>query len=149
MDVKTAFHRGNLSKDVCMTKPGVFTPRNGNKVCKLQRSICELKQASRSWNIRFDETVKEFSFSQNSDNPCVYKKISGSAAVFMKTTFHRGNLSKDVCMTKPEVFTPRNGNKVCKLQRSIYELKQASRSWNIRFDETIKEFSFSQNSDEP
>ena len=33
----------------------------------------------------------------------------------MKTTFHKRNLSKDVCMTQPEVFTPINGNKVCKL----------------------------------
>ena len=51
MDVKTAFHKGNLSKDVCMTQSEVFTPRNGNKVCKLQRSIYGLKQASISWNI--------------------------------------------------------------------------------------------------
>ena len=49
----------------------------------------------------------------------------------MKTNFYKGNLSKDVCMTQPEVFTPRHGNKVCKLQRSIHGLKQASRSWNI------------------
>ena len=31
------------------------------------------------------------------------------------TTFRKGNLSKDVCMTQPKVFTPRNGNKVCKI----------------------------------
>ena len=30
MDVKTTFLEGNLSKDVCMTQPEVFTPRNGN-----------------------------------------------------------------------------------------------------------------------
>ena len=35
MDVKMAFRKGNLSKDVCMTQLEVFTPRNGNKVCKL------------------------------------------------------------------------------------------------------------------
>ena len=62
MDVKTAFHKGNLSKDVCMTQLKVFTPINGNKVCKLQRSIYGLKQASRSWNILFDETINEFWF---------------------------------------------------------------------------------------
>ncbi|GKD75458.1 hypothetical protein Tco_1333740, partial [Tanacetum coccineum] len=39
--------------------------------------------------------------------------------------------------------------KVCKLQRSIYGLKQASRSWNKRFDEEIKRFGFAQNLDEP
>ena len=42
-----------------------------------------MKQASRSWNIRFDETIKEFGFSQNANEACVYKKISGSAVVFL------------------------------------------------------------------
>ena len=33
----------------------------------------------------------------------------------LKTTFRKGNLGKDMCMTQSEAFTPRNGNKVCTL----------------------------------
>ena len=54
-----------------------------NQVCKLKKSIYGLKQASRSWNIRFDKIVKEFDFIRNEDEPCVYKKTSGSAIVFL------------------------------------------------------------------
>ena len=64
MDVKTNFLDGNQNKDVCMTQLEVFTPRNGNKVCKLQRSIYELKQTYRSWNIRSNKKIKGFDFSQ-------------------------------------------------------------------------------------
>jgi hypothetical protein len=42
-----------------------------------------LKQASWSWNIRFDEVVKGFGFHQNEDKVYVYKKESGSAVVFL------------------------------------------------------------------
>ena len=42
-----------------------------------------MKQASQSWNLRFDESVKGFGFVKNEDEPCVYKKISGSAIVFL------------------------------------------------------------------
>ena len=42
-------------------------------------------------------------------------------------------------MMQPEGFVdPSNAGKICKLRRSIYGLKQASRSWNIRFDEVVK-----------
>lgn len=83
MDVKTAFLNGNLLEDVYMIQPEGFTSVDKTKVCKLQRSIYGLKQASRSWNIRFDESIKKFDFSQNPDEPCVYKKVSGSAVVFL------------------------------------------------------------------
>ena len=52
------------------------------KVCKLQKSIYGLKQASRSWK-RFDQAVKSFGFFQNLDEPCVYKRIKGDKLVFL------------------------------------------------------------------
>ena len=52
-------------------------------MCKLLRTIYGLRQASRRWNIRFDEIIKEFDFIKNIDEPCVYKKVSGSAVTFL------------------------------------------------------------------
>ena len=83
MDVKTDFLNGNLSDDVYMTQLEGFTSKDGSKVCKLQKSIYGLKQSSGSWNIRFDKTIKEFGFSKNQDEACVYKKVSGSVVVFL------------------------------------------------------------------
>ncbi|KAK8662696.1 hypothetical protein V6N13_024587 [Hibiscus sabdariffa] len=83
-DVKTAFLNGKLEEDVYMTQPeGFVTSENAGKVCKLQRSIYGLKQASRSWNLRFNDAIKEFGFIRNEDEPCVYKKFSGSIVSFL------------------------------------------------------------------
>ena len=47
----------------------------------------------------------------------------------VKTAFLNGNLLEDVYITQLEGFIcPENSVKVCKLQRSIYGLKKASRS---------------------
>nr|GEZ10711.1 hypothetical protein [Tanacetum cinerariifolium] len=54
-------------------------PNHPRKVCKLQRSIYGLKQASRSWNERFDEEIKRFGYDQHLDEPCVYQKANGSS----------------------------------------------------------------------
>ena len=68
----------------------------------------------------------------------------------VKTAFLNGNLEEDIYMQQPEGFVAdRKGNMVCKLQKSIYRLKQTSRSWNIRFDQIVKSFGFIQNLDEP
>ncbi|GJS70218.1 retrotransposon protein, putative, ty1-copia subclass [Tanacetum coccineum] len=59
MDIKTAFLNGYLGEDIYMVQPeGFVDPNHPRKVCKLQRSIYGLKQASRSWNKRFDEDIK-------------------------------------------------------------------------------------------
>jgi len=84
MDVKTAFLNGHLNEDVYMVRPeGFVNPKYPTKVCKLQRSIYGLKQASRSWNKRFDEEIKSHGFAQNLDEQCVYKRASGSIVIFL------------------------------------------------------------------
>ena len=59
MDVKTAFLNENLEEEVYMSQlEGFVSSGRPNQVCKLRKSIYGLKQASRSWNIHFDEIVK-------------------------------------------------------------------------------------------
>ena len=83
MDVKTAFLNGFLKEELYMMQPdGFVDPKNADKVCKLQHSIYGLVQASRSWNIRFDEMIKAFGFTQTYGEACVYKKVSGSSVAF-------------------------------------------------------------------
>nr|GEV13347.1 retrotransposon protein, putative, Ty1-copia subclass [Tanacetum cinerariifolium] len=68
----------------------------------------------------------------------------------VKIAFFNGFLEEEIYMEQPEGFIdPNHHRKVCKLQRSIYGLKKASRSWNKRFDKEIKKFGFHQNIDEP
>jgi hypothetical protein len=84
MDVKISFLNGNLTEDVYITQPeGFIDPKHAGKICKLQKSIYGLKQASQSWNLCFDEVVKGVGFIKDVEEPCVYKKVSGSAVVFL------------------------------------------------------------------
>jgi hypothetical protein len=47
MDVKTAFLNRKLTENVYMTQPeGFVNPKHVEKICKLQKSIYGLKQAS-------------------------------------------------------------------------------------------------------
>ncbi|KAJ9566455.1 hypothetical protein OSB04_002421 [Centaurea solstitialis] len=105
MDVKTAFLNGKLTEDVYMEQPeGFKDPKNPNKVCKLLKSIYGLKQASRSWNLHFDERIKEFGFSKRNDVPtlqsvknwlskCFQMKDLGEAAYILGIKIYR-NRSK-------------------------------------------------------
>ncbi|GJV63152.1 retrotransposon protein, putative, ty1-copia subclass [Tanacetum coccineum] len=68
----------------------------------------------------------------------------------VKTSFLNGYLYEEVYMEQPKGFVnPKYPNRVCKLKRSIYGLKQASRQWNKCFDNEKKKFGFTQNRDEP
>ena len=54
-------------------------------VCKLQKSIYKLKQASKSWNIvfKFNQTITSFGFEKSLDEPYVYKMIKGRNIFFV------------------------------------------------------------------
>ncbi|KAL0451627.1 UNVERIFIED_CONTAM: hypothetical protein Slati_1140800 [Sesamum latifolium] len=67
-----------------MDQPEGFTSvREEQKVCRFQKSIYGLKQASQSWNIRFDEIIRGYDFIKNEYDPYVYKKISGSSVAYL------------------------------------------------------------------
>ena len=67
----------------------------------------------------------------------------------VKTAFLNGYIEEDIFMKQPKGYESKEGLKMCKLNRSIYGLKQALRSWNHRFDEAIRTCDFIKNEDEP
>ena len=61
IDVKAAFLNGYLKVEIYIEHHKSFmSEANSRQVCKLNRPIYELKQAFRSWSLRFCEAVKTF-----------------------------------------------------------------------------------------
>nr|GEU40145.1 hypothetical protein [Tanacetum cinerariifolium] len=90
MDVKTAFLNGYLNEDIYMMQPeGFIDPKHPRKVYKLQRSIYGLKQASRSWNKRFDEEIKILQSVKTYLGKCFAMKDLGEAAFILGIKIYR------------------------------------------------------------
>ncbi|KAA0046069.1 retrovirus-related pol polyprotein from transposon tnt 1-94 [Cucumis melo var. makuwa] len=101
MDVKTAFLNDNLEETIYMQQQeGFITLDQEQKICKLNHSIYGLKQASQSWNIRFDTAIKSYGFDQIVDEPCVYKRIINNSVAFL--VLHGVTLSKEQCPKTPQ-----------------------------------------------
>jgi len=84
MDVKTAFLNGDLEEDVYMDQPVGFAEEGKeHMVCKLKRSIYGLKQDSRQWYLKFNDTIVSFGFKENTVDQCIYLKVSGSKFILL------------------------------------------------------------------
>ena len=84
MNIKTAFLNGFIEEELYMMQPeGFVDPKGAKKVCKLQRSIYGLVQASRSWNKRFNSVIKAYGFIQTCSEAYIYKKVTGSTTAFL------------------------------------------------------------------
>lgn len=57
----------------------------------------------------------------------------------IKTAFLYGDLKENIYMKQPEGYQDGTG-RVCKLQKSLYGLKQCSRCWNEKFTYILKKF---------
>lgn len=66
----------------------------------------------------------------------------------VKTAFLNGDLEEDVFMHQPVGFNDNSG-RVCKLHKSLYGLKQASRCWNNKFKSFIELFGFKTSDADP
>ncbi|KAL2533350.1 cysteine-rich RLK (RECEPTOR-like protein kinase) 8 [Abeliophyllum distichum] len=116
MDVKTAFLNGHLEECIYMVQPDGFVEHgHESKVCKLQRSIYGLKQASRSWNKRFDEVIKTYGFDQNFDKPCVLS----STKAWLAQQFHMKDLGEASYVLGIQILRDRK-NKLLALSQATY-----------------------------
>ena len=63
----------------------------------------------------------------------------------VKTAFLNGDLEDEIFKKQPEGFVDEAHREwVCRLLRSLYGLKQASRCWNLKLDEFLKLTGFTQ-----
>jgi len=84
MDVKTAFLNGDIDETIYMFQLENFVSGDPKSmVCKLKKSIYELKQASRQWCQKFHQVITSYGFEANVVDDCVYHKFSGSKYIFM------------------------------------------------------------------
>ena len=68
----------------------------------------------------------------------------------VKTAFLHGELKENVYVTQPEGFVTKGSEeKVYKLHKALYGLRQAPRAWNIKLNEILKKLSFEKCSKEP
>lgn len=66
----------------------------------------------------------------------------------VKTAFLNGNLEETIFMEIPEGVEHKT-NEVCRLKRSLYGLKQASRAWNSKFVKFLSKCGFEQSNSDP
>lgn len=71
LDVVTAFLQGDLEEVIYMDQPDGYND-GSNRVCRLNKAIYGLRQASRQWNIKLDEALKEFGLGRSKNDPCIY-----------------------------------------------------------------------------
>lgn len=66
----------------------------------------------------------------------------------VKTAFFYGDLKENIFMYQPEGFNDGTG-RVCKLEKSIYGLKQAPKNWNEKFSKRLLSLRFTNTDDDP
>lgn len=102
-DVKTAFLNGDLKEEIYMQQPMGFSDGT-EKVCKLQRSLYGLKQASRCWNQKFKNFIQLFGFSTCKADSCVFVSRKDGQLVIMAIHVDDGLIAGDTVKSIDDVL---------------------------------------------
>ena len=115
-----------------------------NRDVKEQVERYKARLVAKSYNQRVCIDFKEtFSSVSTKDSLCIIMTIVAHFdlelhQIDVRTTFLNEDLVEDVYMSQPTDFEEvGKENMVCKIQKSIYGLKQASRQWYLKFDEVV------------
>jgi hypothetical protein len=84
MDVKTTFLNGDMLENVYMAQPKGFAIKGKEHIaCHLKKSIYGLKQASRQWYLKFDDTIRNFGFKENEEDNFIYAMFRNEKFIFL------------------------------------------------------------------
>ncbi|GJV61680.1 retrotransposon protein, putative, ty1-copia subclass [Tanacetum coccineum] len=84
MDMKMVFLNDDLEEKIYMNQlEGFIAPGHESKVCRLVKSLYDLKQAPTQWHQKFDHTMLESGSKINECDKCVYVKDTSSGYVIL------------------------------------------------------------------
>lgn len=104
LDVNNAFLHGDLVEDVYMKIPQGFAKEGDTRVCKLQKSLYGLRQASRNWYHKFTRALVDIGFRQSrADHSLFIFKRNGvyvAALIYVDDAILVGNDARKIDSVK-------------------------------------------------
>lgn len=86
MDMKAAYLLAPIDHGIYVDQPEGLQMKQKNSaqlVCKLNKSIYDLKQSGRNWNLMVHEFLIENEFEQSQADHCIYTKLSNTEKVIL------------------------------------------------------------------
>nr|GEW70157.1 ribonuclease H-like domain, reverse transcriptase, RNA-dependent DNA polymerase [Tanacetum cinerariifolium] len=108
LDVKSALLHRDLKEEVYVTQPeGLIQQGNSKNVYKLTKALYGLRQASRAWNVKLDQTLKSLDFEKCNLEQAVYTKRSKTSTlivgVYVDDLKITGTLRKEIDLFKSQM----------------------------------------------
>lgn len=83
LDVNNAFLNGTLSEEVYMQQPQGFSTKDRTMVCKLCKSLYDLRQAPRAWFNKLASTLAMFGFVKAKSDSSLFVRSSASSVTYV------------------------------------------------------------------
>jgi len=83
MDVNNAFLHGDLDEEIYMELPQGLRRQGESRVCRLCKSLYELKQASRQWYAKFTTALTNVGFRHSKHDYALFTWSKGNSFIYL------------------------------------------------------------------